>query len=217
MYLFTLLNSNPPIAWAILAVTLLVFVAAGGWFIWAMRNWSWPEGNRFEASFKGFKATLIISDAAIQELGLSELGAYEVAQKSAKAAWAANKAWEENPLDPNHSVKKRFSHTVVAIRTDAEFDGKNAEVSQHWAAVLGKVKKRVGGSYLPMTVTRTKYYDLILSTGEPVIHELCHQAVWDAPADGVKLYDYRHQDSRLWVSAGDNSMQGRARLHFLNN
>lgn len=194
-------------------VVVLLFVAVPAWFIWALRNWVWPEGNRVEGWHNGIRCTLIFSDEAREEMGLDEGSAQRLADDCARATWCTREAWVDMGVDPTFDPTPRLSHTVARFVTDREFDG---DRPMPWAAaVLLKVGKRVGGAYLPMTVSRTKYRDRQHESGEPVIHEMCHQLVWESKNDGIALYDYMHADERVWVAAGgEDTVQGVARKMY---
>lgn len=66
-------------------VVVLLFVAVPAWFIWALRNWVWPEGNRVEGWHNGIRCTLIFSDEAREEMGLDEGSAQRLADDCARA------------------------------------------------------------------------------------------------------------------------------------
>lgn len=199
----------------LVVVATLLLVGVPAWFIWALRNWAWPKGNRVEGSFRGVKATIIFSDIAREEMGLGESEAVRLAKDCACAAWAAREAWNDLGIDPTYDPTNRLAHVVVQLLTDEEFFGRGKvpdEGVRAPAAHLVKVGKRVGGDYLPMASVRTKFKPTITTTGSPVIHELCHQMVWEAKNDGVPSYDYMHADERIWFKP--ESVQGVARQMY---
>jgi hypothetical protein len=202
------MDSNPAIAWIILSITLAFFAFVIIWMIWANRNWAWPKGERFTATYKGFRGTVILTNGAFEELNIANsatLSGTRLAEYVAKSAWATDEAWRTVKPDPTHDPEARLSHVVAKLMTDKEFNGTTPdehEIRSNVSALLVKVGKRVGGEYLPLAVTRTKFVDRIEEAGQPLIHEWCHQLVWDAPNDGIKLYDYRHEDPRIWIGPG---------------
>lgn len=210
--------NNPTAAWIILAAVVAFFIFVAAWMIYKSRHWDWPKGRRVEGLHKGFRATLVYSAAVEARFQKEGVDVPLIAKQAARAAWSLHEAWKANPVDPSHDAMPRLSHTVVMILTDEEFEGddpREALLRVAFAATLGKVGRSVGGAYLPMTITRYKHARTISITGEPHIHEMAHQVVWDAKRDGIRLYDYEHADERVWVAAGGSlSLQGRARAFF---
>lgn len=209
---------DSPVGLVILIATLVVFAAVAVWFIWAARNWAWPRGNRVKGEYRGVRCTLVFTDEGREDMGLDEKAAQHLATDCARASWCAREAWGDVGVDPTHDPK-RLNHVVVRFLTEHEFFGPDSipnEGERAPAETLLKVGKRVGGDYLPMPTIRTKFRELVQETGEPVIHALCHQLVWDAKNDGIKLYDYMHADGRVWVAAGgEGTVQGVARKMYL--
>jgi len=212
------MDTNPIIAWVILGVVLAFFVFVAIWYIWASRNWVWPDGfKRTDAHYMGYRCTLLSNEALVQELLLTGQDTRNLAQAGAKAAWAVDTAVDDSDLPFKGDTTPELKHIVLMVLTDEDFNGqrpKDAEINAERNGYLSKVGKRVTGDYLPMILARSRFYSKIVSHGSLTLHELVHEVAKKLP--DVESDDrWNHEDTRLWENHGDETIEAQARSYYL--
>lgn len=79
------------------------------------------------------------------------------------------------------------------------------------AAFLLTVQNVNGSRTMPMIVVRPRYFDEVLDSGEPIIHEMCHALLQEFSKVGL---DRDHGATGIWAQHGPGTRQETARQLF---
>jgi len=194
----------------ILVVTLLAFLGIGIYMVVRfVKGPKLPNGLRFEATFGGNKAIVII-DEDLPGLTNKESGkidswivndhkivATDIAKKCAIAIHAAELAFKEKGVE-----KADVDVVVFNFKTSKAFETGNSDWWAEWskgaAAYSSQLTGLFGSKVMPIAVIRTEFLQMTSERGQPAIHELMHILNKVAVSD----YSYNHTDPALWLTAG---------------
>lgn len=180
----------------ILGATLVTFTGLLIWIVAVFGEVALPKGTVQVDEIKQEIGTVyVIRDSEVK--ALAKLG-----RACALAIHCIDSKWP--------GPKENLSHVVVWFRTDdkfvKEFPKKLQEYASQAGGYLGTCARNFKTS-VPMIVIRERHMQEVLSTGEPVIHELCH----------VMLNQYfitEHEEKNVWAKFGDTTNQAEARYSF---
>ncbi len=203
----------------ILVATLAVFAAMAVWAIVASRQWDWPEGQRVDGEYKGYKVTLIY--------GKDVKFAYPdrmVANACACAAWALGDSWTKIRTAGTPSAKV-LRWCVVHVLSDADYDrlydGKIQKAFPYLRnmrsnGMLISMSKKLGRGNVPIAACRHAAFGSTVSHGSLVIHELIHflMAEHDGKNDIVG-HDYQHESSVFWHGRSERPLELMAQEQYL--
>ena len=179
----------------VLCVTALVLVGVAAYFFWAWKRPMFPKGVRLTYTWAGYKVHLIVDGIPLPKT-LREI----LVRDCAQVAQALEKAWGDREKKGNI---KEF--VVVFMRPDL-FVYPNADDTSKIPAYLTTCSYRLGSGYLPMMVAKEKHIDEVISVGEPLIHELCHELLGEHTIDRQG-----HNEQDVWKeNTGEDSIQHKA-------
>lgn len=180
------------------------FVGIGLYVAIKGRDLRWPEnGQRYETQRGKYKVTLILSE------GSPDIAVTRVAEQCALASKSVVEAWGQVFPDEVEEVSEGMEHVAVWLLSDSEFD----ELDDWYKKINGTVGNvsRMLGAGIPMVIARVKFVPDVLKHGGIVVHEMVHIANRDSGADGNIWSDVGHDDPKVWMHGGDESVEARAR------
>ncbi len=182
--------------WVITIISVGGLLFAGVWlllhYFWLGRRYRWPglEGSRRTSGYEGYEVHVLTSAGAPSIV---------LQGSCAKAVAATGHGWT---LTGQTGPHKKIGEVAVWFRPDVEFDHEPREYLRKAAAYLDEVPRSVGG-HMPLAVIRVSLISLVISEGEPVIHEMLH---------ALDDRDPGHTDPEIWQATGKaRSAQARAR------
>jgi hypothetical protein len=186
----------------ILAVTIVVFILMGTWFILTKNKINYPEGKRITCTkYSGHKVDVIFQDC------FSIIDREALIQACATAVFVVHKAAGNKAVKSLTEVVVLFQPMLFSLLDYG------TEFEKRTAAYLGRCGRRLGKS-VPMIVVKTKYVAEVIATGEPIIHECCHEILGQVFA---KPAGEEHSESYIWAKFGDDTVQAQARKYFLEH
>jgi len=193
---------------ALVGVALIVFaiilIVRGG-------KIKFPDGDRYTYTEGTMKLHLIISKNVRYTKDR-----WQLARFCHKVHVAIRAEFTEDGLY-NADVFNKCREFAVHFLTDDEFNQsmgkKYIEYAKHAAAYITRCGKYFWGTPIPRAVIREQCIDIMILSGEPLIHEACHAYLDDYIADSTD-----HSDKRVWIAAGgfETTAQGRAKLAILD-
>lgn len=204
----------------ILIATLLVMLVAAIFTIYKIfAGPKLPKGHRFESTYKGNEAIVLV-DPKLDGLTNKKTGKVdrwiilgsvitgkELATACAKAIYAVELSFLEQGIE-----KAEKDSVVFSFQTDDTFENTpSAPQWKNWSKGAEAYSITISGvfgiKHKELAVIRTKFIKTVLSTGQPVIHELVHILHKTATEDENKVHD----NALLWTGpGGDDSMESKA-------
>jgi len=180
----------------VLSLVGLSFVIGVVLFFVFWKKPMFPKGERESFKLFGIRVHLILDDV-IEPYSSTLLG------DCAKAANALNMAWR------GRERKGNIKEIVVVFQSPNRFKymGKAAP---NIAAYLTTCSFRIGKGYLPMVYIQDNFIEEVKRTGEPLIHELCHELLGEHAIDGKG-----HNEKDVWAVFGEDTIQKRAQKNFM--
>lgn len=201
-----------PQAIIILCVTIAVFAA---FIIATIAVWGkvhLPEGDHYKAVYKGFIAHVVVFG---EESENESVPPYRqlLAESAAKAAEAAHSAWKEVIGDTDR--EERLKEIVVYFLGNEAFNSSLGKRWREYAEASGgytSLCKRNFKPDFPMPVIRAVHMKEVVGTGEPVIHELCHELLGQ-----YWMTTNPHSHPKVWIRMGEDTVQSIARKKYKAN
>lgn len=199
---------------AILSVTIAALVIGFAVILWQALRKKWPEGDRHEYSYRGYKVHLVLSE----KVNISKAG---LGDAVARMVWASGSAWREaKGMGRVKGSQEAVKEVIVRFASGAEMDERARKSGyKSIAATISMLKMREWFSYeLPYAIISERNLNESKVKGEPVIHEMMHAM---EGIDGIDEKD--HTDPAVWraprISSGlDNlSVQERAQEIYVES
>jgi len=204
----------------ILVLVCLLFLGIGAWIVASIiKGPKFPDGYRFETTFSGKTATLIVDKSfpSLKNRNSNKVKAWVVSgkridakdmvDKCAMAMLATETAFQKIGID-----KANRNHVIFLFKTDKNFDNRPS-----WTTTAAAYSTEISGFFgtkkLDVAVIRTRYLTNMADKGQPAIHELTHMLNKAATGD----YSYDHTDPDLWLGPGGRtSVEGEAMLQWVD-
>lgn len=188
----------------ILGVFLATVVFGGlAYLIYFLKNrnaWKWPEGIRTQATFNGFTVHMIY-DAAAQSAFK-----HSVAETALRCAKAVD-CLAQVVGDKSKFVPREY---CIQVLGDVNYNKTiDVPLGTRSNGITLKLEAKAGGKTLPLSVCRSKGFELTESSGELVIHECIHVFIENS---GDASGDPLHANVAYW--GYPDGLEGKATALF---
>lgn len=191
------------------AIVTLILCVAGfvGIAIWAFtlgRKYRWTEGvQRKRKTKSGVEVVVINAPGSTLEKKL------DVTDACALAVQACFTAWNRYVVNPDKlKAEEEIDVVGVSFISDKEMDEyQEHDPHEHVSAYMHFTSRSIGSS-APTAVIRSSLILNVVSSGEPVIHEMIHALLHRCSNVGLD-YDHKHES---WIIVGRSARAEYLRL-----